>query len=182
LPLHEKEAIRIHFRKKRVNGRVQWISSKIERLSYFHSFYYPTFFSRVYYGASDHWPWTFSKQLKPFQIRRPKKFPMKKTAFLSGTSNFFGPSYFEPALVLKHIAHFLHTDCGLLWWLFLYIYLKNTLIFCISQTLKVYVTCLLLTKICCFLWQHKIVWKHFSLKSGTIQNQKFTFIDFVTTI
>ena len=132
--------------KKRVNGRVQWISFKIERLSYFHSFYYPTFFSRVYYGASDHWPWTFSKQH------------------------------------LKHYAHFLHTDCGLLWWLFLYIYLKNTLIFRISQTLKVYVTCLLLTKICCFLWQHKIVWKYFSLKSGTIQNQKFGIIDFVTTI
>ena len=46
--------------------------------------------------------------LKPLQIRRAKKiwgtrqksspFLRKKTAFLSGTSNFFGPSYFEAAL------------------------------------------------------------------------------------
>ena len=48
--------------------------------------------------------------LKPFQnkkgqknLRYPTKsspFLGKKTAFLSGTSNFFGPSYFEAALVL----------------------------------------------------------------------------------
>ena len=49
--------------------------------------------------------------LKPLQNKKgqknlgyPKKsslFPYKRTAFLSGTPNFFCPSYFEAALVLE---------------------------------------------------------------------------------
>ena len=48
-------------------------------------------------------------QIKPLQNKGPNKFgvpdkkavffPYKRTAFLSGTPNFFGPSYFEAALV-----------------------------------------------------------------------------------
>ena len=51
--------------------------------------------------------------LKPLQNKKgqkilgyPKKsslFPYKRTAFFSGTPKFFGPSYFEAALVPKSI-------------------------------------------------------------------------------
>ena len=44
-----------------------------------------------------------SKQEGPKKFGVPDKkavfFPYKRTAFLSGTPNFFGPSYFEAALV-----------------------------------------------------------------------------------
>ena len=45
--------------------------------------------------------------LKPLQNKKgqknlgyPSLFPYKRTAFFSGTPNFFGPSYFEATLVL----------------------------------------------------------------------------------
>ena len=55
-------------------------------------------------------------KLKPFQnkkdqtnLRYPTKkqffFPLKRTAFLSGTSNVFGPSYFEMALIDLAFLH-----------------------------------------------------------------------------
>ena len=37
-------------------------------------------------------------QLKPLQNKKGQIFIRKKTAFFSGTPNFFGPSYFEAAL------------------------------------------------------------------------------------
>ena len=33
--------------------------------------------------------------------RKKQSFPYKRTAFFSGTPNFFGPSYFEAALVMN---------------------------------------------------------------------------------
>jgi len=103
--------------KKRVDGRVQWLSFKIFIVSITHLFF-----------QSILW------------------------CVRSLTMNFFKTTSFETLRSL--FAYWLWSFVMIL---FLYIYLKNTLIFCISQTLKVYVTCLLLTKICCFLWQHKIV-------------------------
>jgi hypothetical protein len=53
-------------------------------------------------------PWVLGFMLKPLQNKKGKKiwdtreksspFIRKKTAFFSGTPNFFGPSYFEAAL------------------------------------------------------------------------------------
>ena len=40
-----------------------------------------------------------------FKLAAPKQGKRKRTAFLPGTSNFFGPSYFEAALVRQHTAH-----------------------------------------------------------------------------
>ena len=43
--------------------------------------------------------WSWPKQLKPSRYKKGWKiFVMKKTAFLSGTSKIFGPSYFVTAL------------------------------------------------------------------------------------
>ena len=58
------------------------------------------------------WFTLISPMIKPLQNKKAKKnwgtreksstFIRKKTAFFSGTPNFFGPSYFEAALVRKY--------------------------------------------------------------------------------
>ena len=35
-------------------------------------------------------------------------FPYKRTAFFSGTPNFFGPSFFEAALEVNHLLSNVH--------------------------------------------------------------------------
>ena len=54
--------------------------------------------------CKDLYPNAASKQDRPKKFGVPDKkavfFPYKRTALLSGTPNFFGPSYFEVALVM----------------------------------------------------------------------------------